>query len=62
MRVVFIGSLTVIIKNKLDIVGIITKKKSTYNSDHFDLTKTIKKKKFQFYTQKILMKKKTFNG
>ncbi len=65
MRVVFIGSvifsskmLTVIIKNKLDIVGIITKKKSTYNSDHFDLTKTIKKKKIPVLYAKNINEKK----
>ena len=65
MRVIFIGSvifsskmLKVVINNKLDIVGIITKKKSNYNSDHFDIAKNIKQKRIPvLYTKNINEKK-----
>ena len=65
MRIIFIGSvifsskmLKILIQNNLDLVGVITKKMSTYNSDHYDLTKIVKQKKIPILYAKNINQKK----
>ncbi len=61
MRILFIGNvlfsydlLKVALKNKANIIGVITTKKSKFNSDYVDLTSLCKKKKIDIhYTKKI---------
>ncbi len=65
MKAVFIGSvifsakmLKVLIKSDLELIGVITKKKSNYNSDHFNLAKIARYKKIPIlYTKDINVKK-----
>ena len=65
MKAVFIGSvifsakmLKVLIKSDLELIGVITKKKSNYNNDHFNLAKITRYKKTPILYTKDINKKK----
>lgn len=67
MKIVFIGTvdfsyqaLEALIVNGVDIVGVITKKKSDFNADFCDLTPLTEKYHIPTFLEKKIMKKTLF--